>query len=466
MDRATTHSMPPSRAIRGVNPATGETLSEYPFLGEQELNGKLAKAESGFAHWRQTPVGDRAKALAAIAVLFAAERERLACLAVSEMGKTYLAALGEVDKCAYTLRHYATKGPALLADSKVEMPGAEAFLRFLPIGPILAVMPWNFPFFQVVRFLAPTLLGGNVGLLKHAENVPQCALALEDIIRRAGLPEGVFQTLFIDIPTVGKVIADPRVAAVTVTGSERAGRSVAEHAGRALKKCVLELGGSDPLIVMPSADIEAAAKSAVKARIFNNGQSCICAKRFIVHTAVYEPFLAAATEALETLRVGEPMAADTDIGPLVSHRAREILRGQTAKAIAAGGRQIGTADPVAGPGFYYRPALIVDVPTGAPMRQEEMFGPVAMIFRASDEDDAVAIANETPFGLGSSVWTRNAVEAAYFTNRLDAGMTFVNMAVASDPHIPFGGVKSSGFGREFGTAGLHEFLNIKTVVRS
>ncbi len=454
-----------TRAIRSVNPATGAVISEHPFLSDAALDRKLSLAQQGFSVWRRTPVGERAGALARIAELFQADREALARLAVAEMGKTYAAALGEVDKCAYTLRYYAEKGPALLADEKVDMPGAEAFLRFLPIGPVLAIMPWNFPFFQVVRFIAPALLGGNVGLLKHAENVPQCALALEEITHLAGLPEGVFQSLFIDIPTVSRVIADPRVAAVTVTGSERAGRSVAEHCGRALKKCVLELGGSDPLIVMPSADVEGAAKAAVKARILNNGQSCICAKRFIVDAAVYEPFVEAARTALEALVVGDPMESATDIGPLVSQQARDILRDQVGRALGAGGRLIAGGGGADGPGFFYAPALIADIPPDASVRREELFGPVAMVFRVDGRQAALAVANETPFGLGSSVWTRNAEEAAFFTGGLDAGMTFINATVASDPHIPFGGVKSSGFGREFGQAGLREFLNMKTVVR-
>ena len=336
-----------------------------------------------------------------IAELFQATG-KAARLAVAEMGKTYAAALGESTQCAYTLRYYAEKGPALLADEKVDMPGAEAFLRFLPIGPVLAIMPWNFPFFQVVRFIAPALLGGNVGLLKHAENVPQCALALEEITHLAGLPEGVFQSLFIDIPTVSRVIADPRVAAVTVTGSERAGRSVAEHCGRALKKCVLELGGSDPLIVMPSADIEGAAKAAVKARILNNGQSCICAKRFIVDAAVYEPFVEAARTALEALVVGDPMELATDIGPLVSQQARDILRDQVGRALGAGGRLIASGGGADGPGFFHAPALIADIPPDASVRREELFGPVAMVFRVDGRQAALAVANEIHSGSAAA----------------------------------------------------------------
>lgn len=453
--------------VRSVNPVTGTVIAQYPLLNDGELEARLALSVKGFGAWRDTTIEQRGVVLERMASIFESRIDALSEMIVAEVGKTLASAQGEVRKCAYTLRYYAQNAGTLLADKPASLPGyGSATVRSLPLGTILAIMPWNFPLFQAIRWLAPTLAGGNACLLKHAENVPGAALALECIGRDAGLPEGVFQSLFIDIPTVAKVIADPRVAAVTLTGSERAGRSVATEAGKVLKKCVLELGGSDPCIIMPTADLDAAAKAAVTSRMMNNGQSCICSKRFIVLDEVYDAVLPRILDLMKALHVGDPSDPRTNLGPLVSERAREILGKQVSDAVAAGGELLVGGRAVEGAGWFFEPTLIADVPEGAPIRREEFFGPVAMIFRADDRDHALAIANETPFGLGSSVWTTDLNDMAYFSSRIEAGMTFFNAMVASDPHVPFGGVKNSGFGREFGDYGIHEFLNIKTVVAS
>jgi len=450
--------------MKSVNPATGETLAEYSLLDEAQIEAKLALAAAGFSAWSALPTEDRANYLRSIAAVMQEGKQRLARLIVAEMGKPLAAAVAEVEKCAYTLRFYADEGPALLKPEAASFPNAEAAVHFLPLGPLLGVMPWNFPLFQVVRFLAPALISGNTVLLKHAGNVPQAALALEDVCNKAGLPAGVFQALLISAKMVTPLIADRRIAAVTLTGSEHAGRSVAAEAGKALKKVVLELGGSDPLIVMPSADVPAAARAAVKSRMSNNGQSCICAKRFIVADEVYEAFREAVLATVAGLKVGDPLAEGTDIGPLISARAREEIHGQVQSAVRSGGRVLAGGTIPEGEGFFYPATVIADIPEGAAIGQEEFFGPVALLYRASDRHHALRLANDSPFGLGSSVWTRDEDDIAFFTTGIQAGMTFVNAMVASDPHVPFGGVKLSGYGREFGAYGLREFVNIKTVV--
>jgi succinate-semialdehyde dehydrogenase/glutarate-semialdehyde dehydrogenase len=387
-------------------------------------------------------------------------------LMTTEMGKLLGAAQDEARKCALACRYYAEHAEAFLLPEvapAADQAGATDAVHFQPLGVVLAVMPWNFPFWQVIRFAAPALAAGNVGLLKHASNVPQCALALEDLFRRAGAPEGVFQALLIGSDRVGSVIADERVAAVTVTGSEAAGRDVAAAAGRAIKKTVLELGGSDPFLVLPSADLDRAVTTAVKARVINNGQSCIAAKRFVVAEAIYDRFAERFVAAMRALRVGDPMAADTDVGPLATPAIRDGVADQVARSIAAGARLLVGGRALDGPGNFYQPTVLADMPPAAPAATEEVFGPVAALFRARDADQALALANGTSFGLGASVWTRDRAEAERFARELEAGSVFVNGMVASDPRFPFGGVKRSGYGRELGIFGLREFVNVKTV---
>jgi succinate-semialdehyde dehydrogenase/glutarate-semialdehyde dehydrogenase len=380
-----------------------------------------------------------------------------------EMGKTLKSAVAEAEKCAWACRYYAENGALHLADEAVATNASRSFVRYQPLGCVLAVMPWNFPFWQVFRFAAPALMAGNVGLLKHSSNVPQCALAIEDILRRAGFPEGAFQTLLIGSEETAGVIADDRVAAATLTGSEPAGRSVASQCGERIKKTVLELGGSDPFVVMPSADLEEAVVTAVKARTINNGQSCIAAKRFIVADSIYGAFERRFVEGMQALKLGDPMCADTEVGPLATAPIRDELHEQVQRAQAAGARLMLGGHRIEGPGYFYEPTVLADVPRNSAVFREELFGPVAMLFRARDAAEAIAIANDSPFGLGSSVWTRDEAEQARFVDGIEAGAVFVNGMVASDPRLPFGGIKRSGYGRELGAFGIREFVNAKTV---
>ncbi|MEM1105637.1 MAG: NAD-dependent succinate-semialdehyde dehydrogenase [Pseudomonadota bacterium] len=449
-------------AIATINPATGQTEQTFDALTDGEIEAALARSEAAARATRATPIDARAGWLREAARLIRSENETLAAMMTREMGKTYTSALAEAEKCAWVCDFYADHGPRFLADRPIETAAQTSFARWLPLGPVLAVMPWNFPFWQVFRFAVPAILAGNAGLLKHASNVPQCALAIEDIFRRAGVPAGGFQTLLIGGGQVAKVLEDPRVRAATLTGSEGAGRAVGETAGRALKKVVLELGGSDPFIVMPSADLGDAVAHAVKGRLLNNGQSCIAAKRFIVHADVYSAFRDQFAAALEAQNVGDPMDDATDIGPLATQDIRDELSGQVADTLAAGGRRVVGAEPIHGEGFYFRPGLIEDVPSGSPGAQEELFGPVATLFKASSLDAAIEIANGTRFGLGSAIFTQERSEMERAFNELDAGATFVNAITASDPRLPFGGVKASGHGRELAEDGIREFLNLKS----
>jgi succinate-semialdehyde dehydrogenase/glutarate-semialdehyde dehydrogenase len=444
--------------IASINPATGETLRTFEPHSAQEIERRLAAAAAAFR--QKTNFDQRARWMRRVADLLDAEREPLARLMTLEMGKPIRAARSELEKCALTCRHYAEHAQAMLADE----PSPPGTIAYLPLGPVLAVMPWNFPFWQVIRFVAPALMAGNVGLLKHASNVPQCALALEDLFARAGFPPGSFQALLVGSDAVPKLIADDRVAAVTLTGSAEAGAAVAQVAGRHLKKTVLELGGSDPFVVMPSADVALAARTAVTARTINNGQSCIAAKRFIAHVDVYDAFAAAMVEGMRALRVGDPMDEATELGPLATEQGRAQLAQQVDRSVEAGARLLLGGHALEGKGWFYEATVLADIPAEAPAAREEIFGPVALLARARDLDHAIALANDSPYGLGSSAWTRDPAERERFVRELETGMTFVNTMVVSDPRMPFGGVKHSGYGRELGAVGIREFVNVKTVV--
>jgi succinate-semialdehyde dehydrogenase/glutarate-semialdehyde dehydrogenase len=449
--------------IASVNPASGVVLRTFEPLADAEIESRLARAAAAFGRQRRTTFTERSRAMTRVADILEEEREVLGRLITSEMGKPIGAAIEEIAKCGRACRYYAEHAEALLADETGEVSGARTFVRYQPLGPLLAVMPWNFPFWQVFRFAAPALMAGNVALLKHASNVPQCALAIERVIRDAGFGDGVFQTLLLTSEQVERVLNDDRVVAATLTGSEHAGAAVAARAGAKIKKTVLELGGSDPFIVMPSSDLERAAAVAVQARVINNGQSCIAAKRFIVAAEVYGAFERRFVRGMRALTVGDPMEPSTDVGPLVGAEVLEALDAQVQRSVATGARVLTGGCRLARGGFYYEPTVLADVPPEAPAYREEMFGPVAMLFRARDTDDAIRLANDTPFGLGASVWTNDPSERTRFIDEIEAGLVFVNEMVASDPRLPFGGVKHSGYGRELGVHGLREFVNIKTV---
>ena len=451
-------------AIESVNPATGERLRSFEALAPAEVDAKLGRAAEAFRSWRRQPVATRAAIVARAGEILVAEKAAFGRLMTLEVGKLVDAAEQEAEKCATACRFYAARAEELLRP-EVIVASAQAHdvVRFDPLGPVLAVMPWNFPFWQVIRFAAPALVAGNVGLLKHASNVPQCALAIEDLFRRAGAPEGVFQTLLVPSDGVDAIIADERVAAVTVTGSEGAGRAVAGAAGRALKKSVLELGGSDPFIVLASADLEAATATAVRARLVNGGQSCIAAKRFIVADAVHDQFVRSFAAVMRALKVGDPADRGTDVGPLALASIRDGVEDQVARSVAAGAYVLLGGRRREGPGYFYPPTILTDVPTTSPAAVEEVFGPVAALFRVRGIDEAIALANATTFGLAASAWTRDRGEADRLARELEAGSVFINAMVASDARFPFGGVKRSGYGRELGSYGLREFVNIKTV---
>ena len=449
--------------IATTNPATGETLRTFQPLTEAELEARLACAAEAYRRHRRTTVADRARRMLRAAEILEQEKERFGRLMVTEMGKPIKAAMDEAVKSAWGCRYYAEHAERFLADEVVETSAAKSWVRYQPIGPVLAVMPWNFPFWQVFRFAAPALMAGNVGLLKHASNVPQCALAIEEIFRRAGFAEGVFQALLIETELVQRVIEDPRVAAVTLTGSTAAGGHVAGAAGKAVKKSVLELGGSDPYVVLPSADLDLAVRTGVKARVINNGQSCIAAKRFIVHQAVADEFERRFVAGMEALVVGDPMDPGVDVGPLATEAQVNTIEAQVRRTVEAGARLLTGGRRLDRPGYYYAPTALTGVTPDSPAYHDEVFGPVAMLFRVPDLDEAIRLANDIPFGLGASAWTRDDRERARLVDELEAGLVFINAMVASDPRLPFGGVKQSGYGRELGPFGMREFLNIKTV---
>jgi succinate-semialdehyde dehydrogenase/glutarate-semialdehyde dehydrogenase len=449
--------------IASINPTTGETLKQFSALDPGQIEEKLAKAAHAFDQHRQTSFNQRAKWMMAAAQLLELEKERLARIITLEMGKLLHAGIEEVTKCGRGCRFYAENAERFLADQTIPTDATRSYVRYEPIGTVLAIMPWNFPFWQVFRFAAPALMAGNVGLLKHAANVPQCALAIEDIFLRAGFDEGVFQTLLVETEQTRALIDDPRVKAVTLTGSERAGSEVASAAARQIKKSVLELGGSDAFIVMPGADLEAAIKTGVTARTINTGQSCIAAKRFIVSDRIYDRFVPEFVKRMRSLKIGDPLDAATEIGPLATET---ILRGidqQVRASVAAGARLLTGGKRIDRVGFFYEPTVLADIPRNSPAYREEIFGPVASFFRATDTAEAIKIANDSSFGLGASAWTNDPAEQQLFACELETGMVFINGMVASDPRLPFGGVKRSGFGRELGAEGIREFVNIKAV---
>lgn len=449
--------------ITSLNPATDAVLAQYDAHDGAAIEQRLARAAGAQRAWARTPLAERLALLRQVARTLRERRDEVAPLATLEMGKPLAEARGEVEKCAWNFEFYAEAAPGFLQDSVVASSASDSRIVYDPMGLVLAVMPWNYPFWQVMRAAAPVLAGGNGLVLKHASNVPQCALALERVFEQAGAPAGLFTTLLVGSGEVGRLIADPRIAAVTFTGSTPAGRTIASQAGQALKKQVLELGGSDPFIVLADADVEAAAAVAVKARFQNTGQSCIAAKRFIVEHAVAERFVEAFCAGTRQLVVGDPMQAATTQGAMAKRNLRDELHAQVQASVRQGARLLLGGAPVEGPGAFYQPTVLDHVAPTMTAASEETFGPAAAILRVADADEAVRVANGTPFGLGAALWTADLDRAARLTRVIDAGAVFVNGMVASDPRLPFGGIKESGYGRELGMLGLHEFTHIKTV---
>ncbi|HWY40053.1 MAG TPA: NAD-dependent succinate-semialdehyde dehydrogenase [Chthoniobacterales bacterium] len=450
-------------AIASINPATGEKLKEFKAHDDAQIEKTLRKAAVVFDKHRREPFPRRADLMMTVATLLQQAKQQLARTITLEMGKLFRDSVAEIEKCAVGCRFYGENAERFLEDEPAQTNARRSYLHYEPMGPVLAIMPWNFPFWQVFRFAAPALMGGNVGILKHAANVPQCALAIEQLFCRAGFDEGVFQTLLIEAEQAEKVIVDPRIKAVTLTGSEKAGSIVSSVAAREIKKSVLELGGSDPFIVMPSADFGLAVSKAVKARTINTGQSCIAAKRFFIADKIYDKFLDQFVEQMRSLRVGDPFDETTEIGPLATEHIRSGVHEQVQKSIAMGAKCLTGGNRIAGPGFFYEPTVLADVPKDAPALREEVFGPVAAVIRVRNAEEAIELANDSTFGLGASAWTNDQIEQELFASELQSGMVFINSMVASDPRLPFGGIKRSGFGRELGAAGIREFMNAKTI---
>jgi succinate-semialdehyde dehydrogenase / glutarate-semialdehyde dehydrogenase len=450
-------------SIQSVNPATGETLATFPETSDRELERILTNSQAAFVAWRSIPFAARAERMRAAARVLRARKTDYARAMTLEMGKPIVEAEGEVEKCAWVCDHYAEHAEADLAEQPRATDASKSYVRFDPLGPVLAVMPWNFPFWQVFRFAAPALMAGNGAVLKHASNVPRCALAIEEVFREAGFPAGLFATALVSSAKVVKLIADPRIVAVTLTGSEQAGSIVAAQAGRELKKTVLELGGSDPFIVLGDADLARAARVAADARLINSGQSCIAAKRFIVVEPIADQFLERFKAELGSRRMGDPLARDTQVGPQARADLRDSLHQQVTESIKRGAQRLLGGEIPAGPGAFYPPTLLTAVDKGMPAFDEETFGPVAAVIRAKDQADAVRLANDSPFGLGASLWTQDRVRAERVAAELEAGTVFVNGQVKSDPRLPFGGIKRSGYGRELAEYGIREFVNIKSV---
>ncbi len=459
-------------AIATINPATGETLRQFEPLSAAEIEQALAIAQHTYTEYRHTSLAQRASWMQAASNVLLTNKDAYGRLMTIEMGKPIQAAIAEVEKSALVCRYYADHAESFLAPVEIATDAWRSYVCYQPIGAVLAVMPWNFPFWQVFRFAAPALMVGNVGLLKHASNVPQCALAIESVFQKAGFPNGAFQTLLVGADQVKPIVQDDRVKAATLTGSEPAGASLAAAAGSVIKKTVLELGGSDPFIVMASADLDKAVSTAVTARMINNGQSCIAAKRFIVQDAIFDAFAEQLIEHYAALKVGDPLDPAVAIGPLATPAILEDLEQQVQACVAAGGTVryggdrpalLNTLDPALRAGCFYPPTIITDIPVDAPIASEELFGPVATLFRVADVEEAIALANATPFGLGASAWTREQAEGDRLVHDIEAGSVFLNSMVKSDPRLPFGGIKRSGYGRELGKDGIHEFVNIKTV---
>ena len=449
--------------IATVNPSTGETLETFDPHSPAEVERRLALAASTFVEWRRVPMDERARRMRRAGEILDERKQEYGRLMTVEMGKPVGPGVAEAEKCALACRFYAEHAAEFLAPERVDTDASESMVRYDPIGAVLAVMPWNFPFWQVIRFAAPALMAGNVGLLKHASNVPRCALAIERVFRDAGFPEGAFQVLLVGSDAVAKLIEDPRIAAVTLTGSEAAGASVGAAAGGQIKKTVLELGGSDPFIVMPSADLAKAADTAARARTINNGQSCIAAKRFIVHERVAAEFERLFVEKMKSLKVGDPLDPKTEIGPLATPAIRDEVHDAVRRSVAAGARLALGGEPQPGRGNFYPPTVLADVPPDSPAANEEIFGPVAALFRVRDASEAIAIANSSRYGLGASAWTNDPAERDRFAAEIESGSVFINGMVKSDPRLPFGGVKKSGYGRELSVQGIREFVNVKTV---
>jgi len=450
-------------AIASINPATSEKLREFKAHNDVEIEKALRQATAVFEKYRGEPFTKRAQLMMSAATLLEHEKAELGRTITLEMGKLFRDSVAEIEKCARGCSYYAENAERFLEDEPAQTGARRSYVHYEPIGPVLAIMPWNFPFWQVFRFAAPALMAGNVGILKHAGNVPQCALAIEQIFCRAGFEEGIFQTLLIDAEKVERLIVDPRIKAVTLTGSEKAGSAVGSTAAREIKKSVLELGGSDPFIVMPSADFDFAVSTAVKARTINTGQSCIAAKRFFIADKIYDDFLKKFVEQMRSLKIGDPLEETTEIGPLATEQILSGVHEQIQKTLAMGAKCLTGGNRIAGPGFFYEPTVLVDVPKDSPAFREEVFGPVAAVLRVRDADEAIELANDSRFGLGASAWTNDRNEQELFASELQSGMVFINSMVASDPRLPFGGVKRSGFGRELGAAGIREFMNAKTI---
>jgi succinate-semialdehyde dehydrogenase/glutarate-semialdehyde dehydrogenase len=450
-------------SFKSINPVDGNTLGVVDAFTHEQLEAALQGAARAAAHWRETAVSERATLLRQATVVLRKHLIEFAETITGEMGKPIREARAEIEKCAWVCEYYATEGPVFLEDEIIESDAGRSLVAWQPLGTVLAIMPWNFPFWQVFRFAAPALMAGNTGLLKHASNVPLCALAIESVFREAGFPEGVFRSLMIQSSRVAEVIGDPRVHAVTLTGSETAGRQVAATAGSRIKKSVLELGGSDPFVVLEDADLERAVKNAVASRFLNAGQSCIAAKRFILVEAVADEFVRRFKALVEELVVGDPLDENTRIGPLARVDLRDELHHQVIDSLAAGAVAVTGCNPEAGPGAWYQPSIIDRVGPGIRAYREELFGPVAIVIRAQDETDAIRIANDSEFGLGGSVWTTDSARGEHVARQLECGCVFVNGLVKSDPRLPFGGIKHSGYGRELSRLGIHEFMNAKTL---
>ena len=449
--------------IEAINPATGDLIERFEETPAADVERVLATAQTTFHEWRTVPFHARAQLMRKAAEVLRAKKADYARTMALEMGKPVTQGEAEIDKCAWTCEHYADHAETYLAIQRRESDASSSYIRFDPLGPVLAVMPWNFPFWQVFRFAAPALMAGNVGVLKHASNVPRCALSIEEVFREAGFPRGAFATLLVGSSVVGRLIADPRITAVTLTGSDHAGSQVAERAGRELKKTVLELGGSDPFIVLADADVAATAKQAADARLINSGQSCIAAKRFIVVESIAEAFVPRFVDELRSRRMGDPLARETQVGPQARVDLRDALHKQVEESVRRGAQLLLGGHVPAGKGAFYPPTLLVAVDKGMPAFDEETFGPVAAVIRAKDDADAVRLANDSIFGLGASIWTRDRARGERMAAEIEAGAVFVNGVVKSDARLPFGGIKRSGYGRELSEFGIREFVNIKSV---